>query len=341
MGSGIAQKIAQSGLGVVLVDTDAGRVEAGFSRIRRTLDQAVERGIFTTARVEEVLSRITGAVDLEAARNAHLVIEAVFEDRQVKSHVFRSLDALCDSRTILATNTSTFRVAELAANTSRPDRFIGLHYFHPAVKNRLLEVVPHAGTSSETLAAALAFAKGHGKTAIVVKDSPGFAVNRFFVPFLNEAARMLGERMADIPTIEAGARAAFGIDRGPFELMNATGVPLAVHATHSLGQALGPFYETCPIITAQVERGRDWDLSGPVDTTRLAEVSDRFLGVCLGIATTLVAEGIATRGDTDLAAKVGLRWEKGPFEIMGELGEERADRLISTWLKNSNAVSGS
>jgi enoyl-CoA hydratase/3-hydroxyacyl-CoA dehydrogenase len=317
---------------VVLIDTDHKRVDGAFSRIRRTLAQAVERGIFTEDRVAEILSRITGAVDLAAAAEADLVIEAVFEDRRIKSDVFRKLDALCGERTLLATNTSTFRVGELAASTTRPDRFIGLHYFHPAVKNRLLEVVPHTGTSPETLAAALAFAKGHGKTAIRVKDAPGFAVNRFFVPFLNEAARMLGEKMADIPTLEAGARAAFGIDRGPFALMNATGVPLAVHATRSLGQALGPFYETCPVLTAQMEKGRDWDLSGPVDAAGVTAVSERFLGVCLGIAATLVAEGIATREDTDLAARVGLRWERGPFEIMEELGPERAGRLIRSWL---------
>jgi len=331
MGSGIAQRIAQSGMGVVMIDMDAARIAAGFSRIRYTLGQGVERGIFTPAEADEILCRITGAVELRAAADADLVIEAVFEDRRIKSEVFRRLDDICHERALLATNTSTFRVGELAENTTRGERFIGLHYFHPAVKNRLLEVVPHGGTSRETLDAALIFAQRHGKTAIVVKDAPGFAVNRFFVPFLNEAARMLGENMAGIPTIEAAARAAFGIDRGPFALMNDTGIPLAVHATHSLGQALGPFYETCPVITAQRERGRDWDLSGTVDMAKVDAVSDRFRGVCLGVATLLVAEGIASREDTDLAARVGLRWEKGPFEMMEELGPARAGRLMDRW----------
>ena len=120
----------------------------------------------------------------------------------VKFDLFDKLDQICSEKTILATNTSSFYVREFAEKTARPDRFVGLHYFYHPAKNRLLEVIPHEKTSPETLEKSLLAAKLHGKTAIVVKDAPGFAVNRFFVPFLNEAARMLEEGLANIPTIE-------------------------------------------------------------------------------------------------------------------------------------------
>jgi len=211
MGSGIAQKIAQEGLNVVVVDIKDEYVERGLGIIKQLLGEGVERKIFTPEQVEEILGRITGTTDFNAVADADLVIEAVFEDKQVKSDLFKKLDRLCSEKTILATNTSSFYVHEFAEQTSRPDRFIGLHYFFHPAKNRLLEVIPHETTSTDTLGKSLLAAKLHGKTSIVVKDAPGFAVNRFFVPFLNEAARMLEENVANIPTLEEAAKQAFKI----------------------------------------------------------------------------------------------------------------------------------
>ncbi|MEE8379329.1 MAG: 3-hydroxyacyl-CoA dehydrogenase family protein, partial [Gammaproteobacteria bacterium] len=193
MGSGIAQKLAQEGLNVVLLDISEEFVERGIITIRQTLKEAVERKILSAEHVHDILSHIIGTCDFEMVANADLVIEAVFEDKQVKYDLFEKLDRICSEKTILATNTSSFYVHEFAEKTSRPDRFVGLHYFYHPAKNRLLEVIPHEKTSAETLEKSLLAAKLHGKTAIVVKDAPGFAVNRFFVPFLNEAARMLEE----------------------------------------------------------------------------------------------------------------------------------------------------
>ncbi len=252
MGSGIAQKIAQEGLNVVLVDLKDEYVERGLGIIRQLLQQGVARKIFKPAQVDEIFSRIEGTSDFNAAADADLVIEAVFEDKQVKADLFKKLDQICSEKTILATNTSSFYVHELARQTSRPDRFVGLHYFYHPAKNRLLEVIPHETTSQDTLEKAMLAAKLHGKTAIVVKDAPGFAVNRFFVPFLNEAARMLEENMANIPTLEEAAKLAFKIGMGPFELMNVTGIPIAVHASTTLGNEMGPFYATAEMLKAQI-----------------------------------------------------------------------------------------
>ncbi|CAB1065175.1 3-hydroxybutyryl-CoA dehydrogenase (EC [Olavius sp. associated proteobacterium Delta 1] len=323
MGSGIAQKIAQEGFNVVMIDLKDEYVERGLGTIRQLLQEGVDRKIFKPGQVDDIFSRIQGSSDFNAAADADLVIEAVFEDKQVKADLFQKLDKICSEKTILATNTSSFYVRDFARQTARPDRFIGLHYFFHPAKNRLLEVIPHATTSPETIEKSLLAAKLHGKTAILVKDAPGFAVNRFFVPFLNEAARMLEEDMANIPTIEEAAKRAFKIGMGPFELMNVTGIPIAVHASTTLGNEIGPFYATAGILKAQMEKNEIWDLAGDLDESKVPAVIERFYGVCLGVAAALVDEGVAAIEDTDRGAKIGLRWIMGPFEIMNKIGVDR------------------
>lgn len=320
MGSGIVQKIAQEGIPVVMVDLKEEFVARGLETIRRLLQEGVERKIFKPEQVDQILARVQGTTDFNAVADADIVIEAVFEDKQVKTDLFQRLDRICSPKTILATNTSSFYVRDFAAKTSRPDRFIGLHYFYHPAKNRLLEVIPHRGTSPETVEKSLLAAKLHGKTSILVKDAPGFAVNRFFVPFLNEAARMLEEGLADVPTIEAAAKQAFKIGMGPFELMNVTGIPIAVHAATTLGNELGPFYAPAPILKAQMAKNESWKLAGTADESKVPAIADRFYGVCLGVAAALVDEGVASIEDTDRGAKIGLRWILGPFEIMNKIG---------------------
>ncbi len=183
MGSGIAQKLAQEGLNVVMVDIKDEFVQRGVNTIKQLLDEAVARKIFKPAQVDAILEHIEGTTDFNAVADTDIVIEAVFEDKAVKTDLFKKLDAICDAKTILATNTSSFYVRDFADQIERPDRFVGLHYFFHPAKNRLLEIIPHEGTSQDTLEKSLLLAKLHGKTGIVVKDAPGFAVNRFFVPF--------------------------------------------------------------------------------------------------------------------------------------------------------------
>ena len=330
MGSGIAQKFAQEGIPVVMVDMTEEFVERGIGTIRKMLEEGVERKIFTADKMNEILSCVSGTTDYSAVADADLVIEAVFEDKQIKTDLFKKLDKTCSDKTILATNTSSFYVRDFASAIDRPDRFIGLHYFYHPAKNRLLEVIPFDGTSQDTLEKSLLAAKLHGKTAIVVKDAPGFAVNRFFVPFLNEAARMLEEGVADIPTIEEAAKRGFKIGMGPFLLMNVTGIPIAVHAATTLGNELGPFYEPCRALKDQMEKGEDWDISGEADEAKIQPVIDRFYGVCLGVAAALVDEGVASIEDTDRGAKIGLRWLLGPFEIMNRIGIDKTYAAVES-----------
>ena len=328
MGSGIAQKIAQEGIDVTLVDIEESFVNRGLSSIRTLLEQGIERGIFTQEKVNSIMSRITGTTDLAQLKDADIVIEAVFEDKSVKTDLFQKLDSVCDQKTIFATNTSSFYVKDFADVTSRPDRFIGLHYFYHPAKNRLLEVIPTDKTSGETVETCMLAAKLHSKTPIVVKDTPGFAVNRFFVPFLNEAARMLEQGIADIPTIEEGAKQAFRIGMGPFQLMNVTGIPIAVHAATTLGNELGSFYAPCRTLVQQMEKKEDWDISGDPDDSKTETVRERLYGVCFGVAAALVDEGVASMEDTDRGAKIGLRWTKGPFELMNSLSVDKTYDMV-------------
>ncbi|MFQ5749064.1 MAG: 3-hydroxyacyl-CoA dehydrogenase NAD-binding domain-containing protein, partial [Planctomycetota bacterium] len=327
MGSGIAQKIATEGFPATLVDLDDEKVAQGLDSVRQTLEQGVARRIFRPEQVDPILGRIRGTADWSALKTADLVIEAVFEDLAVKRKVFQRLGEVCRPETLLATNTSSFFVKDLAAATENPGRVLGLHYFYHPAKNRLVEVVPHGGTRREAVQAAWAAQEALGKIPIHSADAPGFVVNRFFVPWLNEAVRILEEGLADVPTIEEAARTAFRIGMGPFELMNVTGVPIALHAAETLGRALHPFYAPAERLRSQVASGRNWDLSGKADPSRFESVADRLLGVTFFIAASLVEEKVASVEDTDLGARVGLRWPKGPFELMNRVGIPRARAL--------------
>jgi len=182
MGSGLTQKMAQEGLSVVMVDTKPELVEQGFDSIRATLREGIEREIFRPQQVEEILGRIQGTTELSDTKDCDLVIEAIFENMNVKKDLFARLEKVSSAKTIFATNTSSFSVSELSQATARADRFVGLHFFYHPAKNRLLEIIPGADTSQKAVIACKRFSELIGKTDILVKDSPGFAVNRFLVP---------------------------------------------------------------------------------------------------------------------------------------------------------------
>ena len=328
MGSGIAQKAATEGFPVILVDLDDAKVDRGLSIIDQTLAAGVLRKIFRPDDAKAIRARITGTSDWSKLATVDLVIEAVYEDFDVKRGVFEKLEAVCREDAILATNTSSFLVSDLAKGLKHPGRVVGLHYFYHPAKNRLVEVIPGEATSPEVTAAAWTVQEMMGKTPIHSADVSGFIVNRYFVPWLNEAVRLLEEGTADIPTIEAAAKATFGVGMGPFELMNVTGVPIAMHAANTLGAAFGPFYAPAELLKKQVAAGSTWDLSGTPDPSKFDAVSARLLGVTFLVAASLVDDGVGTVEDTDIGARVGLRWPRGPFEIINRFGIKAAGDLV-------------
>lgn len=328
MGSGIAQKAATEGFTVVLVDLDDDRVAKGLAIIDKTLSDGVARKIFRPDDAKAIRERIQGTADWSKLQAADLVVEAVFEDLEIKKKVFARLEASCRPDAILATNTSSFLVTDLAKDLKHPERMVGLHYFYHPAKNRLVEVVPGEETSPAVLATAWTVQEMMGKTPIHSADASGFIVNRYFVPWLNEAVRLLEEGVADIPTIETVAKSTFGAGMGPFELMNVTGIPIAMHAANTLGKAFGPFYAPAELLKKQVDSGKPWELTGEPDATKFDAVSARLLAAVFMVATALVDDGVGSAEDTDIGARVGLRWPQGPFEMINRFGIKAAGDLV-------------
>lgn len=335
MGSGIAQTCAQAGFEVRVRDLTDEQLARGLSSVERTLDGGIARKKLTAATKSAVLSRLKFTTDLgEAVRGADLVIEAVFEEPTVKRQLLDDLTGFVGPETIVATNTSSLSVSKLAEGIPQPERFAGLHFFYPAPINKLLEVVGGSRTSEATVEALLALGYRLRKVPIRVKDSAGFAVNRFFVPYLNEAARMLGDGIASLGTIEAVGREFTGASLGPFELMNVTGTAISFHSMSSLEAAFGPAYAPAPRMEEQFRSKAPWDWrSSPVEESAKPAIRRRFEGLVFGIVTRLVEEGVATAEDVEVGAEVGLRWPTGPFALLGRVGLPAAAERVREYAR--------
>jgi len=322
MGSGIAQACAQAGYTVRVRDVDDMAVARGQALIEKTLAGAIERKKMTPAKRDEVLGRITFGTDLGAAVDwAALVVEAVFEEESVKRALFDEIRPLVAPDTIVATNTSSLSVASLGEGFPHPERFAGLHFFYPAAINKLVEIIGSGRTDGRTLDELERFCYRLRKLPIRTADAAGFCVNRYFVPYLNEAARLAEEEVASLATIEEVGRELFGATLGPFELMNVTGVPIAFHAESSLYRAFGPAYAPSALLESQFRSGKPWAWKEtPLEPGKKGAVRARFLGLTVGIATRLVEEGVATAEAVDRGATVGLRRRWGPFAQLSSLG---------------------
>ena len=336
MGSGIAQKSAQEEFDVQMVDREQQWVDRGQGIIANFLTEAVERRIFSEQQVEAIKARITGVVGVEnTAENTDLVIEAVFEDFNIKTAVFKTLDEACGADTILASNTSSLSVNALAEATGRPDRFVGLHFFYHPAKNRLVEVIPAQSTSQQTIDRVVQYCKMLGKVVIVCGDRPGFVVNRFFVPWLNEACLLLEEGHGTAAQIDAVACKAFRIGLGPFGLMNLTGPPIALHSTDYLAEQLEtPRYNGAANLRDLVSDNRMWDIEEDniYSEEQYEVISRRLYGVVFGVAAQIVDEGVCSIEDVDRGAKVGLRWARGPFELMNRVGVKASFEMAKEYL---------
>jgi enoyl-CoA hydratase / 3-hydroxyacyl-CoA dehydrogenase len=333
MGSGIAQTCAQAGFTVRVRDVDAPAVARGKGLVEKTLAGAIERKKITPEERDAILGRLTFTTDLpETVSGAALVIEAVFEEELVKHALFSEIGPLLGPETIVATNTSSLSVTALSRGVPDATRFAGLHFFFPAAINRLVEVIRGKATAPEVRATLLDFSQRLGKLPIETADSAGFCVNRFFVPYLNEAARLAEESVASLATIEEVGRELFGASLGPFELMNVTGIPIAYHSQESLAAAFGGAYQPSRLLGEMFRKGGLWPWrDSPVEPERKSTIKDRFLGLTLGIATRLVEEKVATAEATDRAAVVGLRRRWGPFAQLSALGLVDGRRLVEEY----------
>jgi 3-hydroxyacyl-CoA dehydrogenase len=234
MGRGIAMACANSGLAVALRDSSQAALDAGMLAIRKNYDSSIQRGRLTPAVGAERVNRIQPQLDYQGIETADLVIEAVFEDLELKGSIFRELDGVMKPACLLASNTSTLSIDELARETNRPDRVLGLHFFSPAQVMRLLEIVLGEATSSQTMATALAFAKRLSKVGVVVGNCPGFVGNRLMFPYMYEAQFLVEEGAT--PEQVDGALQNFGMAMGIFEVEDMAGLDVAWRVRRELRQ---------------------------------------------------------------------------------------------------------
>jgi enoyl-CoA hydratase / 3-hydroxyacyl-CoA dehydrogenase len=335
MGSGIAQTCAQAGFTVRVRDVDDAAIARGRGIIDKMLQGAIDRRKLTPAKRDEIVSRISFGTDLgEAARGASLVVEAVFEDEKVKRGLFGDLASLVGPTAIVVTNTSSLSVTALAQGFPNPGRFAGLHFFYPAAINKLVEVIGGEASAPEVLSELERFCFLLRKIPISCADRAGFCVNRFFVPYLNEATRLVEDEVANYATVEEVGRETFGATLGPFELMNVTGIPIAFHAETSLYRAFGPAYAPTKLLEQQFRAGQPWPWkTSEVDPTKKEAVRRRLLGMTIGIAARLVEEGVASPEATDRGATVGLRRKWGPFSQLSSVGLSEGLELVEEYAK--------
>ncbi|MFJ3365615.1 3-hydroxyacyl-CoA dehydrogenase family protein [Streptomyces anthocyanicus] len=263
MGAGIAQLVAQSGREVTVLETDRARIDAGTDFLRRFLDTGVARGKLTESRRDGILGRVRGVTDPAALAGTELVIEAVTEKREVKRELLAAVAEAVGPDALLVTNTSALSVTDLATAVPHPGRFAGLHFFNPAPLMKVIEVVQALQTEERAVERLVGFVEALGKNAVVVRDRPGFLVNRLLIPYLNDVVQAYDDGLASAEDIDTAVRLGLGHKQGPLELMDMIGLDVHEHATTRAYEAtLDPVFAPPPLLRQMVAAGRLGNKSG-------------------------------------------------------------------------------
>lgn len=256
MGNGIAHVFAQHGWGVTLIDVSPEAVDKGLAVIRGNLDRQVKKGTIPAQAPGEILGRITTETTLEAATGAELAIEAASERPDLKFEIFRTLDRVAGSETILATNTSSISITEIAAVTKRPAQVIGMHFMNPVPVMQLVEVIRGHATSDATTARVLEVARALGKTPVEVNDYPGFVANRILLPMINEAIYAVMEGVATPEAIDTVMKLGMAHPMGPLALADFIGLDVCLAILEVMHRGLGDSkYRPCPLLRRMVAAG--------------------------------------------------------------------------------------
>jgi 3-hydroxybutyryl-CoA dehydrogenase len=363
MGRGIAQLAALGGYETVLYDVAPTLAEAGAEGLRAALDKGADRGRWSVDDAKAAAARVETAAELEQLRGCELVIEAAPEKLALKREIFTSLAEAVGPEPVFASNTSSLRVAEIAAGVPDPERVVGMHFFNPPALMRLVEVVAAEGSSEAALTATTEVAERMGRTPIRAKDSPGFVANRLARPFSLESLRILGDGVADAETIDRVVRLGGGFRMGPFELLDLIGLDVNLEIARSFFAQGGEpeRWRPSPIQEKLVAEGRfgrksghgyyeygegherepdpDPGIAAPtLDPSELAkidpaaeEVLTRLFAQIANEAAFAREEEIASGADMETAMKLGFNWPLGPLAITELIGPRRAveklDRL--------------
>ncbi len=347
MGAEIAQVISYSGLPVVLKDIDQALVDKGLEKIRAIYQRRVDKGKMTATTMQERLDLIEATTTYDSFSEVDIVIEAVPEDIGLKKGVFQELEEACPEGTIFASNTSALSISEMAAATKRPDKVVGMHFFFPAHVMKLVEVVPGLDASQDTVDTVVTFAEGLRKIPVVVRECPGFLVNRLLVPFFNEAVYCLQEGAATREEID-GAVTAFGMPMGVFILADNLGLDVVWSVAKTLYEGYGERMKPPLLLQRMVEAGRLGEKKGAgfygygADTGEpvkemIAQVQketgvvgtpfsvERCLLPLINEAALCLQENIASAADIDMAMMAGAGLKKGttpmgPLAMADEMG---------------------
>lgn len=257
MGNGIVHVFAQHGYEVAMIDVRAGALEVAKQTIAGNFERQIKKGLASEAERDAALARVRTATELSAVQGAELVVEAATENRELKFQIFRELDALAPAGAILASNTSSISITEIAAQTKRPERVIGMHFMNPVPVMKLVEIIRGLATSDETTRTVVAVAEGLGKTVAEANDYPGFVANRILMPMINEAVYCLMEGVAEREAIDTVMKLGMNHPMGPLALADLIGLDTCLAILEVLHQGLGdPKYRPCPLLRKYVAAGK-------------------------------------------------------------------------------------
>ncbi|MEU5857251.1 3-hydroxybutyryl-CoA dehydrogenase [Nocardiopsis dassonvillei] len=344
MGAGIAEVFARAGFNVTGVEIDQAAVDRGRAHVDRSLSKAVDKGKLTEDERTGIDARLTFTTSREDLADADFVVEAVPERMDIKKDVFADLDRICPPGTILATNTSSLSVTEIAALTGRADKVVGLHFFNPAPVMKLVEVITTVSTSAETVDVVCEVAKRIGKTPVAVGDRAGFVANALLVPYINDAIRLYERKVATREEIDASAQKAAGLPMGPLALADLVGLDICLAVMDVLWEEYRDRrYAASPLLRRMVAAGRLGRKSGqgfyagtddapePRPTGRYAQMiqeeetldlGEVLLAPQIDDAMRMVGDGYASARDVDTAMRFGCGYPKGPTELLEERGAE-------------------